>query len=47
MRDGMGMEKEVQAKQSTWVLLRSRGDAYLTPDDDAGRLNSILLKCNS
>ncbi|TDJ37999.1 MAG: 3-dehydroquinate synthase [Gammaproteobacteria bacterium] len=47
MRAAMEMDKKVQANQSRFVLLRSLGDAYLTPDYDAGLLNSILLKCNS
>ncbi len=47
MRAAMEMDKKVQAKQSRFVLLRSLGDAYLTPDYDAGLLHSVLLKCNS
>ena len=47
MRAAMEMDKKVQAKQSRFVLLRSLGDAYVTPDYDAELLNSILLECDS
>jgi 3-dehydroquinate synthase len=47
MRSAMEMDKKNQAKQLRFVLLRSLGDAYVTPDYDAGLLNRILARPNS
>ena len=44
MMSAMKMDKKVQAKQIRFVLLRTLGDAYVTSDYDAGRLDQILQK---
>jgi 3-dehydroquinate synthase len=46
MMSAMKMDKKVQAKQIRFVLLRTLGDAYVTSDYDAGRLDQILEKTN-
>ena len=46
MQAAMQMDKKVQAKQLRFVLLRSLGDACVTPDYDVGLLNRVLLKSN-
>ena len=46
MMSAMKMDKKVQAKQIRFVLLRALGDAYVTSDYDAGRLDQILKKTN-
>ena len=38
----MGMDKKVQQKRLRFVLLRGLGDAFVTSDHDAERLNAIL-----
>jgi 3-dehydroquinate synthase len=38
----MGMDKKVQQKRLRFVLLRGLGDAFVTSDYDAERLNAIL-----
>lgn len=47
MLSAMKMDKKVQAKQIRFVLLRQLGDAYVTSDYDADRLDQILEKTNS
>ena len=42
MLAAMGMDKKVQQKQLRFVLLRALGDAIVTGDYDAGRLDHIL-----
>jgi 3-dehydroquinate synthase len=38
----MGMDKKVQQKQLRFVLLRELGDAFVTSDYDAARLDAVL-----
>jgi len=47
MHSAMEMDKKIQANQIRFVLLRSLGDAYVTPDYDAGLLHRILARSNS
>ena len=38
----MGMDKKVKQKQLRFVLLRTLGDAFVTSDYDAARLDAVL-----
>jgi len=38
----MGMDKKVQGKRLRFVLLRELGDAFVTSDYDAARLDAVL-----
>ena len=42
MLDAMGLDKKVLQKQLRFVLLRSLGDAFVTADYDAARLQQVL-----
>ena len=44
MLSAMQMDKKVQSKQIRFVLLRALGDAYVTSEYDAGRLDRVLEK---
>jgi 3-dehydroquinate synthase len=38
----MGMDKKVQQKRLRFVLLRGLGEAFVTSDYDAARLDAVL-----
>lgn len=47
MRAAMQMDKKAEANEMRFVLLRKLGDAYVTSEYDAGRLDRVLLQSGS